>query len=88
MTRRGPAIAIEITEGAVRVRHGGRTLTLTPEAAPPNADGAPDFVLPLDDMIYWDPPDDQEEIDIDLMPAILAAIERECERHGLSVEFD
>lgn len=88
MARRAPAIAIEITEGAVRVRHGERTLTLTPAAAPPEADSAPDFVLPLDDMTYWDAPHDEEEIEIALMPAILAAIERECDRHGLSVEFD
>ncbi len=88
MARRRTAIAIEITEGAIRVRHGARTLTLRPAPPPPNAEDAPDFVILLDDMTYWDAPDDDSEIDIDLLPAILTSIERECDKHGLSVEFE
>ena len=101
MARRG-AIAVEITEGAIRVRFDERRLTIKPAssiaAAPVDsgaaavetfgAAAAPDFVVALDDIMYWDAPNDAEEIDINLMPRVLDAIERECARHGLTVAFD
>ena len=88
MARRKPAIEVEITEGAIRVRHGGRTLTVVASAPPPDAEDAPDFIITLDDIDHWDAPHDQEEIEVDKLQLILDAIEDECERHGLTVEFD
>lgn len=88
MARRKPAIEVEITEGAIRVHHGGRTLTVVASPPPPAAEGAPDFIIRLDDIEHWDAPHDEDEIDVEKLQAILGAIEDECERHGLTVEFD
>lgn len=79
---------VEITEGAIRVRHAGRMLTVTACPPPPAADEAPDFIIRLDDIEHWDPPHDEAEIDVETLQLILAAIEAQCERHGLTVEFD
>ena len=88
MGRRGPALNVEITEGAIRVMSRGRTLTLRAVAPPPDADNAPDFIIRLDDLEFWDAPDAAEEIAIEDLSAICEAIEKECDAHGLSVEFD
>ncbi len=88
MARRKPAIEVEITEGAIRVRHAGRTLTVIASAPPPDADEAPDFLVSLDDIERWDVPHEEDEIDVEKLQLILAAIEDECDRHGLTVEFD
>jgi hypothetical protein len=88
MARRKPAIEVDITEGAIRVRHAGRRLTITASAPPPDADDSPDFIVRLDDIEHWDPPHEAMEIDVEELQILLSAIEDECERHGLSVEFD
>ncbi len=88
MARRKPAIEVEITEGAIRVRHAGRTLTIVASPPPPSAENAPDFIIRLDDIEHWDAPDADDEIEVEKLQAILTAIEDECDRHGLSVEFD
>ena len=88
MARRKPAIEVEITEGAIRVRHAGRTLTVVASAPPPDAEGAPDFLVQLDDIEHWDAPHEEDEIGVEKLQQILAAIEDECDRHGLTVEFD
>lgn len=88
MARRKPAIEVEITEGAIRVRHAGRALTVTASAPPPDADDSPDFLVRLDDIEHWDAPHEDIEIDVEKLQLILAAIEDECDRHGLTVEFD
>ncbi|MFO1137348.1 MAG: Imm74 family immunity protein [Rhodoblastus sp.] len=88
MARRKPAIEVEITEGAIRVHHAGRTLTVVASPPPPAADGSPDFIIRLDDIEHWDTPHDEDEIDVEKLQLILTAIEDECDRHGLTVEFD
>ena len=87
MSRRGPSLKVEITEGAIRVTSRGRTLTLQACAPPPDADDAPDFLIRLDDIEFWDGLD-AEEIAIEDLQRILDAIENECEHHGLSVAFE
>ena len=88
MRRRVSALKIEITEGAIRVTSRGRLLTLRPAAPPPDADATPDFIIRLDDMEFWEAPDAAEEIAIEDLQSICDAIEKECDAHGLSVEFD
>lgn len=88
MARRKPAIEVEITEGAIRVRHAGRTLTVVASPPPPDAGEAPDFLVSLDDIEHWDAPHEGDEIEVDKLQMILTAIEDECDRHGLTVEFD
>ena len=39
-------------------------------------------------MEFWEAPDAAEEIAIDDLQGICDAIEKECDAHGLSVEFD
>lgn len=88
MARRAQAFEVEVTEGAIRVRRHGRTLTI--RAAPPDADSDEDadFVVSLDDIEHWDAPDDDVPIDIVELQKILDAIETQLEKHGLSVDFD
>ena len=88
MGRRGPPLKVEITEGAIRVTSRGRSLTLRTAASPPDAEDAPDFLIQLDDIEFWDAPDASEEIAIEDLQRILDAIEAECDNHGLSVEFE
>ena len=88
MTRRANAYDVEVTEGAIRVRHRGRTLTIRP--APPDAesDGDADFIIRLDEIENWDAPDDDAPIDIVELQEILDAVEAQFEKHGLRVDFD
>ncbi|MFV0281299.1 MAG: Imm74 family immunity protein [Rhodoblastus sp.] len=88
MARRKPAIEVEITEGAIRVRHAGRVLTLHASPPPPSVEERPDFIVALDEVEHWDAPHEEIEIDIAKLQTILAAIEDECDRHGLTVEFE
>jgi hypothetical protein len=81
-------LTVELTEGAIRVRRGKRTLTVTPAPPPPDADDAPDFIIHLDDIETWDAPDNDLEIEVAELQMILHAVEAECDRHGLSVEFE
>lgn len=88
MARGASAFEVEVTEGAIRVRRGGRTLTI--RAVPPDAesDEDADFIVRLDEIENWDPPDDAVPIDIVELQKILDAVERQLEKHGLSVDFD
>jgi hypothetical protein len=81
-------LTVELTEGAIRVRRGKRTLTVNPAPPPPDADDAPDFIIHLDDIETWDAPDNDLEIEVAELQMILHAVEAECDRHGLSVEFE
>jgi hypothetical protein len=88
MARRGSAIEVEITEGAIRIRCADRVLTL-PNAPPPDgADEITDFFVRLDEIEHWDAPHDDILIDIVELQKILEAIEAQVEKHGLTVEFE
>ncbi len=88
MGRRASAIEVEVTEGAIRVRQSGRTLTIP--IAPPDADSSEDadFLVRLDDIESWDAPDNETPIDIEALQKILDAIEDQLDRLGLVVDFD
>ena len=88
MPRRSFSLKVEITEGAIRVMSQGRRLTLTGVAPPPDAEDAPDFLIRMDDIEFWDAPDAAEEIAVEDIQRILDAIETECDHHGLSVAFE
>lgn len=88
MARRRSPVAVEITEGAIRVASRGRSLTLTAVAPLPDAQERTDFLIRLDDIEFWDAPHDTEEIAIEDLQRVLDAIEEECEGHGLSVAFE
>ncbi|MBM3562990.1 MAG: hypothetical protein FJX16_04760 [Alphaproteobacteria bacterium] len=88
MARRSGGYQVEVTEGAIRVSRAGKMLTIP--AAPPDSESHEDadFVIRLDDLDHWDPPDDETPIDIEELHKILDAVERQLEKHGLSVDFD
>lgn len=88
MARRRQSISVAITEGAIRVTEGEKTLTLRPHHAPLNQERAPDFILSLDDIEHWDAPHDDDLIEIEDLQRIVQAIEAECDSRGLDVEFD
>jgi hypothetical protein len=81
-------IKVEMTEGAIRVRQDGRTLTIRAEAPDADCGEETDFVVRLDDIDHWDDPDQDVEIDIVELQKILDAVEKELARHGLTVDFD
>ncbi len=81
-------LSVELTEGAIRVHFGKRSLTIYSGSNLPGAEVPADFVVRLDDILSWDPPHETIEIAIEELQRIVAAIEAECDRRGLVVEFD
>lgn len=81
-------IKVEMTEGAIRVRHDSRTLTIHAEAPDADSGEETDFVVRLDEIDHWDAPDQDKEIDIVELQRILDAVEKELAKHGLTVDFD
>ncbi|MEK4032481.1 Imm74 family immunity protein [Methylocystis sp. IM3] len=81
-------IKVEMTEGAIRVRQDGRTLTIHAEAPDAESGEDTDFVVRLDEIDHWDAPDEETEIDIVDLQRILDAVEKELAKHGLTVDFD
>jgi hypothetical protein len=81
-------IKVEMTEGAIRVRQDDRTLTIRAEAPDAESGEDTDFVVRLDEIDHWDAPDQDKEIDIVELQKILDAVEKELDRHGLTVDFD
>lgn len=79
---------VEMTEGAIRVRHDSRTLTIHAEAPDAESGEDTDFVVRLDEIDHWDAPDQDKEISIDELQGILDAVEKELAKHGLTVDFD
>ena len=79
---------VELTEGAIRVSWRDRTRTILPMAGPPGAEEAADFTINLDDIVCWDPPDQEIEIEMTELQVILEAIDEACDRLGLSVEYE
>jgi len=86
--RRNAAFQITLTEGALRVGSGGKTLTIRPAAGLPDAEGPADFSVDLDSILCWDPPHENIEIAVEELQRIVQAIEEEFERLGLVVAFE
>lgn len=87
--RRGRGrIEVELTEGAIRVSCGKRSLTIYSGADLPSAEAPADFVVRLDEILTWDPPNETVEVNIDELNKIVSAIEDECEKRGLVVAFE
>ncbi|MGB8276819.1 MAG: Imm74 family immunity protein [Methylovirgula sp.] len=87
--RRGRArLTVALTEAAFRVTYGKKTLTIFPAPDLPEAETPADFVIRLDELLTWDPPHQDCEIEIEDLQKIVEAISEECERRGLVVEFE
>ncbi|WP_296706854.1 Imm74 family immunity protein [Rhodoblastus sp.] len=86
--RRGDKPEVELTEGAIRVVWRGRTRTIMPAAAPPGAEEAADFIVLLDDIVCWDPPNEETEIEMNELQTILEAIDEAFDKIGLEVAYE
>ncbi len=83
-----PRLTVELTEGAFRVTCGTKTLTIFPAVDLPGAAAPADFVIRLDEILTWDPPHEDSEVEVEDLQRIAAVITAECERRGLIVAFE
>lgn len=81
-------LAVELTEGAFRVTCGPKSLTIFPATDLPGAAAPVDFVIRLDEILTWDAPHDDNEVEVEDLQKIVAGITAECERRGLTVAFE
>ncbi len=81
-------LIVALTEGAFRVTCGNKVLTIFPAPDLPEAETPADFVICLDEILTWDAPHQDCEIEIEDLQKIVEAISDECERRGLVVEFE
>ncbi len=86
--RRGRGISIALTEGAFRATSGKKILTIYPTPDLPGAVSPADFIIRLDEILVWDAPNQDCEIEIEELQKIVEAIGDECERLGLVVAFE
>ena len=47
-----------------------------------------DFVIRLDEILTWDPPHEDSEVEVEDLQRIAAGITAECERRGLTAAFE
>jgi hypothetical protein len=83
-----PRLTVELTEGAFRVTCGTKTLTIFPAADLPGAAAPVDFVIRLDEILTWDPPHEDSEVEVEDLQKIATEITAVCERRGLTVAFE
>jgi hypothetical protein len=87
MARRGGAIDVEMKDDALVLLSKGRRLTVANAASEDGEEDA-DFLVRLDAIQSWDPPDDGTEIDLEELRKILEAIENFAEKGGFDIAFD
>jgi hypothetical protein len=83
-----PRLTVELTEGGFRVTCGAKSLTIFPLVDLPGAASPADFVIRLDEILTWDAPHDDSEVEVEDLQKIAAGITAECERRGLAVAFE
>jgi Immunity protein 74 len=81
-------LTVELTEGAFRVTCGTKCLTIFPATDLPGAATPADFIIRLDEILTWDPPHEDSEVEVEDLQKIAAGITAECERRGLIVAFE
>jgi Immunity protein 74 len=86
--KRGDKPEVELTEGAIRVVWRGRARTIVSAPPPPGCEEKADFIVVLDDLVCWDPPDDETEIEMNELQRILEAIDEAFDRLGLEVAYE
>jgi len=83
-----PRLTVELTEGAFRVTCGAKSLTIFAAADLPGAAAPVDSVIRLDEILNWDPPHEDSEVETEDLQKIAAGVTAECERRGLTVAFE
>jgi|GEM_PF-2907453 len=80
---------VVIIEGAIRVTHRERTMTIRCCVNDfDEEDDDTDVIVYLDDIRGWDAPHDKDPFEIDDLHQLLQAIEVIFAREGLGVVFD
>lgn len=79
---------VELTEGAIRISWRGHLRTILAAAPPPDHEENADFFVLLDDLVCWDPPDDDVEIEMEELQRILEAIDEHFDKLGLQVAYE
>lgn len=79
---------VELTEGAIRISWRGHVRTISAAAPPPDHEDNADFFILLDDLVCWDPPDDEIEIEMAELQQILEAIDEHFDKLGLEIAYE
>ena len=88
MARRPAEIEIELLNEALRVRYKGRALTIANAARAEDQEEDADFLVLLDEILFWDAPDDATPIEVEELLKIMEAIEDFADAQGFSIAFE
>ena len=88
MVSKKTAITVRITEDSLKVHYFDRTLTMQLELLDDTIVNNSNFLIKLDDIEYWDAPDNTKTISIVELQKILDAVEIYAEKNGKTIEFE
>lgn len=88
MVSKKSAITVIITEDSLKVHYFDRTLTMQLELLDDMIGNKSNFFIKLDDIEYWDAPDNTKMISIVELQKILNAVEIYAEKNGKTIEFE
>ena len=88
MAAKKSAIKVIITEDSLKVQCFDRTLTMQLEIFNDTIGNKSNFFIKLDEIEYWDAPDNTETISIVELQKILDAVEIHAEKNGKIIEFE
>jgi hypothetical protein len=78
---------VEITHGHLRVKIGGKSITIYGEAFL-RGYGSPDFVLYQNSIEKWDAPDDKENLTLIEKKQLVQFLKEEFSRRKMCVEIE
>jgi hypothetical protein len=88
MVSKKTAITVILTEVSLKVDYFDRTLTMQLELLDDTIVNNSNFLIKLDDIEYWDAPDNTKTISIVELQKILDAVEIYAEKNGKTIEFE
>ena len=88
MLSKKSSITVIITEDSLKVYYFDRTLTMQLEPLDDTIGNNSNFFIKLDDIEYWDAPDNTKMISIVELQKILDAVEIYAEKNGKTIEFE
>ncbi|GDX38701.1 hypothetical protein LBMAG20_09160 [Methylocystaceae bacterium] len=88
MASKKSAINVIVTEGSIKVHYFDRTLTIKIERLDDEAEDNSNLFIKLDEIEYWDAPDNIKTISIVELQKILNAIESYAEKNSTIIEFE
>ncbi len=88
MASKKSAINVIVTESSIKVHYFDRTLTIKIERLDDEAEDNSNLFIKLDEIEYWDAPDNIKTISIVELQKILNAIESYAEKISTIIEFE